>query len=263
MTEQPPTPAVSAHVLLSSVPTDMGEVLSSIQPGMGDPLAGVPLMPSFGMTVNGADLTIGAFGEPISDPRLQVDLSTSLLRQRLTEPVAEHRASISLGVSPPQDFAASMDTWATVVAYLLDRDDAVAVWLPYQQQVTTDVMFIGWAERDMAVNLTGVHAMWLDQAQGSSVAFTSGLAALGGRELQLRGERQPAAAHGLLQAGTAAELNQSRLPQPGGTLLLDNAPYQLVESTGVVDGRPVLDLVAQQPGQQPAEKPKKRRWPFG
>ncbi|WP_163544710.1 hypothetical protein [Occultella kanbiaonis] len=263
MTEQPPTPAVSAHVLLSSVPTDMGEVLSSIQPGMGDPLAGAPLLPSFEMRVNGADLTIGAFGAPISDPRLQADLANSPLRQTLTQPVADHRASISLGVNPPQDFAASLDTWATVVAYLLDRDDAVAVWLPYQQHVTTDVMFMGWAERDMAVNLTGVHAMWLDGDQTASVAFTSGLAALGGRELQLRGERGPAAAHALLQAGTAAELNQRRIPQPGGTIVVEQTPYLLVEGTGAVDGRPVLDLVAQLPGQQAAEKPKKRRWPFG
>lgn len=262
MTEQPPTPAVSAHVLLSTVPADMGEVLSSIQPGMGDPLTGVPLLPSFEMGVNGAELTIGAFAQPISDPGLQRDLATSPLRQTLAQPVAEHRAFISLGVNPPQDFAATLHTWATVLAYLLDREDAAAVWLPYQQLVTTDVMFMGWAERDMAVNLTGVHAMWLDEARTTSIAFTSGLAALGGRELQLRGARQPAAAHGLLQGAAAPQIAQSRLPQPGGTLVVDGTPHQLVEGTGI-GGRPVLDLVAQPGAQQPSEKPKKRRWPFG
>ena len=265
MSDQPPPTAaenaVAGYVLLSTVPAEMGGVLDSIQPGMGGPLAGVPLLPAFEMGVNGAELQIGVFAEPVKDPGLRADLSISSLRATLEPALANHRAFIRLGISPPADFLDAMITWANVLAYLLERDDAAAVWLPYQQQVTTDVMFTGWMERDPAVNLTGVHAMWVDGS--TSVAFTSGLAALGGRELQLSAAAEPAALFAALRDATADRVGRSQLPVAGGTLTVSGTPHQLVEATGLVDGRPVLSLVPSATPPAPAEQQKKRRWPFG
>jgi len=124
-------------------------------------------------------------------------------------------------------------------------------------------VFLGSMERDPVVNLTGVHAMWFDAARTASVAFTSGLAALGGHELQLHATAEPGALFEVLRAATADELSQGRLPREGGTLAIGGSPHHLVSSTGVVDGLPVLDLVPAIVSTQPAEMPKKRRWPFG
>lgn len=256
----PSEPTIDAYVLLGTVPSGMAEVMDSIQPGFGGPYEGIPLLPDLALVLNDADMRIGSFGQPVTDPGLSADLAVSPLRGTLEPAVAGHQAAIRLAVNPPAgDFLPSMITWANVLAYLLSRDDAAAVWIPYQQQVTTDVMFTGWMERDPAVNLTGVHAMRVDQS--SSVAFTSGLAALGGRELQLRAAADPGALFTALRDATAEEVGRSRLPAAGGTMAVGGAQHHLVEAAGLVDARPVLDLVAA--AAAPAtEQPKKRRWPF-
>lgn len=254
------TVPIRAVVLLSTVPPDMANVFDSIQEGMGASVAGVPLLPDLSIGVNGAELRIGAFGAPVTDPGLRSDLATSPLRQTLEPAVAQHVAAITLGVAPPSDFTAVMTTWLNVLAYLLDRDDAAAVWLPYQSLVNTDVMFIGMMERDPAVNMTATHAArWSDEPEMTSLAFTRGLAALGGRELQWSAPEQPATLFQSLQAAVSGEVGQGRLPQPGGTLTVGGASYQLADGVSLIDGNPVLNLVAGAP-----EPPKKKlRWPFG
>jgi hypothetical protein len=148
-----------------------------------------------------------------------------------------------------------------VLAYLIENLGAKGVWIPAQMNVTTDVLFIGDME-DPARNFARVHAMWLDQQQGVSLAFTAGLRALGWRELLVRRPVQPAAIFEDLRAALAEALNRQRLPTLGTTMSLGGEPHQLVEGTHVLDGSPVFELV---PAAGPAltDPPKKRRWPFG
>ncbi len=251
-------PAMEAYVLLEQAPLDMGAVLSAIGEGMGDPLAGVPLMPRLELGVNGAELVIGAVDAPVDDPGLAADLTTSPMRQRLEPVVASHRAHVTLGITPAsQTFYGPMLTWTNVLAYLIDNLGAKGVWIPAQMSVTTDVLFVGDMEQPTR-NFARVHAMWLDQQQGASLAFTAGLRALGWRELLVRRHDQPAAIFQDLRAALAEVLDRHQLPALGSTMSLGGVPHRLVEGTHVIDGSPVFELVP-----APAEEPRKRRWPFG
>lgn len=274
MIDSQPSSAIQAIVLLAEPPADMGVVLSAIQPGMGDPLASSPLLPAFGLTVNGADLRIGAFGGAVTNDRLLADLSVSPMRERLDPVVAAHRGVVTLEIAPPASgFFGPMVTWANVLAYLVDNLGAKALWLPQQRTVTTDVLFIGEMERDPALVLAGVHAMWLDQAAGTSLAFSAGLNGLGSPEVQIRRSGEPGLLYRHLRLALADYLGADRLPAVGDVLDVGGVRHEVVDGVSLTSGLPVLELVpaaAPAPRAEPAQaaapaepEKKRRRWPFG
>ena len=245
------------HILVEAAPASMGDALAPLGAQLGEKLGALPLMPTLGLPVNDTDLTVGVAAQPITDRRLLSDLAISPLRERLTEPVARHQAVISVSLDPAtaQVWEATT-TWANVVAALLNRTDAVAVWLPYQERVTTDVLFQGQMRRP-ADNIVGTIAMWSDEARTTSFGTTRGLDLMGGRDLEVQMAVEPAALFRMLQDAVAAAWDRRRAPVAGDVITIGHTSHALHERPAITGDRTVL-------GATPTtSEASGRRWPFG
>ncbi|ACQ80404.1 hypothetical protein Bcav_2152 [Beutenbergia cavernae DSM 12333] len=235
-------PALTAVVLLAEAPRSLGEIVSAISPSMGDPLMDAPVLPRLDITINSHQFVVGGLTSPVEDRQLGGDLAVSPMRSRLTPVVEGHRGAITVGVVLDADWTGAMATFTNVVANVLDRPDAGGVWIPEQAMVTTDVLFQGEAAQHPALTWTRVHAGVLDAQQGMSFAFTRGLAALGGRDVQLVATAEPARLFEDLRQALAEELARGALPRLGGSLTLAGGEFTLTEGTSVAGLGPVLDL---------------------
>lgn len=243
--QRPSGPTVVARILLGGVPTSMGEVLAPLDPATAQRMANVPPVPQLVLPVNGVDVDLGVHTSPVPAEALAPDLGVSPLRQTLEPVVAAHRAHVSVTVPVGSDWRSSLAVFANVVARLLDRDDAKAVWLPQQRLLTTDVMFQGDVHTRPELVFARVHAMWEAGQGGPSIGFTQGLAAIGGTEVQLGANGvAPAQLFEDLRRAVADSLAVGTLPSAGGRLTVAGYSLGLVPSTSRVTGGPVLELRA-------------------
>lgn len=243
--QRPSGPTVVARILLGSVPSSMGEVLAPLDPATAGRMANVPPVPQLVLPVNGVDVDLGVHTSPVPADALAPDLGVSPLRQTLEPAVAAHRAHVSVTVPVGADWRSSLAVFANVVARLLDRDDAKAVWLPQQRLLTTDVMFQGDVHTRPELVFARVHAMWEAGQGGPSIGFTQGLAAIGGTEVQLGANGvPPAQLFEDLRRAVADSLAAGTLPSAGGRLTVAGYSLGLVPSTSRVTGGPVLELRA-------------------
>lgn len=243
--QRPSGPTVVAHILLGGVPSSMGEVLAPLDPATAGRMANVPPVPQLVLPVNGVDVDLGVHTSPVPADALAQDLGVSPLRQTLEPAVAAHRAHVSVTVPVGADWRSSLAVFANVVARLLDRDDAKAVWLPQQRLLTTDVMFQGDVHDRPELVFARVHAMWEAGQGGPSIGFTQGLAAIGGTEVQLGANGvPPAQLFEDLRRAVADSLAAGTLPSAGGRLTVAGYSLGLVPSTSRVTGGPVLELRA-------------------
>lgn len=243
--QRPSGPTVVARILLGSVPSSTGEVLAPLDPATAGRMANVPPVPQLVLPVNGVDVDLGVHTSPVPADALGPDLGVSPLRQTLEPAVAAHRAHVSVTVPVGADWRSSLTVFANVVARLLDRDDAKAVWLPQQRLLTTDVMFQGDVHTRPELVFARVHAMWEAGQGGPSIGFTQGLAAIGGTEVQLGANGvAPAQLFEDLRRAVADSLAAGTLPSAGGRLTVAGYSLGLVPSTSRVTGGPVLELRA-------------------
>lgn len=243
--QRPSGPTVVARILLGGVPSSMGEVLAPLDPETAGRMASVPPVPQLVLPVNGVDVDLGVHTSPVPADALAPDLGVSPLRQTLEPAVAAHRAHVSVTVPVGADWRSSLAVFANVVARLLDRDDAAAVWLPQQRLLTTDVMFQGDVHTRPELVFARVHAMWEAGQGGPSIGFTQGLAAIGGTEVQLGANGvAPAQLFEDLRRAVADSLAAGTLPSAGGRLTVAGYSLGLVPSTSRVTGGPVLELRA-------------------
>lgn len=261
-----------AIVLLGTAPHSVGEVLADAHPILGERAEAQPELgrqTELTTTVNGHELRF-AVAPPETSESFRLALSESLVRTRVEAGAADHRSTVvvSTPVGAGIDPYAAHELLSYLAAGLLDRDDATAIWLPHQGQVTTDVLFIGELERRSAHTWFRSMAMWLDQGAGTSHAFTEGLGAFGSLDVQWSGVTlPPQEAWTALRTAIADLLEARTIPTPGLSLEVAGVRHVLVAGTDLARGTPVLDLVPDAAAPAPAERPegapeKKRRW-FG
>ena len=141
------------------------------------------------------------------------------------------------------DHVGDLTTLSNVTAAVAGSEDALGVYLPDQFRLTTTVLYSGEVDQRPAQTWFWSPAMWLDRQQGTSHAFTEGLAALGGTEVQYSGvPADPAQAFGTLRSAVAGVLETGAMPTAGLGVDIDGAAYQFVPGTDLVRGIPVLDL---------------------
>jgi len=263
-----------AVVLLDSPLAGIGELLTAAHPSLAQTVQAQPAigaLPVISVPVNGFDVRFAVQPSETSAEFRQA-VAESLVRQRVEPVAATHggTALVATTVAAGADPIAAHQIISNFAAGILDRDDARAVWLPHQGQVTTDVLFVGELSRRPAHTWFRVVAMQLDPAAGTSHAFTDGLGALGATDVQWSGSRlSPQEAWNVLRTAVADLLEAGTPPAPGTRIDLDGVPHTLVPGTDLLRSTPVLDVVASQTSGQgqaqderQAPSPTKRRW-FG
>lgn len=242
MTAQSENPYAPAHTILLIDTEHTG-----IAPFINDLTGAATLpedlpLPRLKMGVNGVDLDLSLFGSPLQSDLLGFALATSPLRATLEPAVDRHRAHLRILAAAAEPFAVQRALMAAT-ARLASRDDVKAVLLPHQEALTTDVMYVGEAMQRPA--LTWFRTNAAGQGDGTAIAFTRGMWALGGTDLVLQGvASDPAEAFAALRAAVATALEAERPPREGDTLEVAGAPYTLTPGVDPIDGRPVLRLVA-------------------
>lgn len=265
-----------AVVLLDSPLAGVGEVLAAAHPSLAQTVQAQPAigaLPVISVPVNGFDVRF-AVQPPETSAEFRQAVAESLVRQRVEPVAAAHggTALVATTVAAGADPVAAHRVISGFAAGILERDDARAVWLPHQGQVTTDVLFVGELARRPAHTWFRVVAMQLDPAAGTSHAFTDGLGALGSTDVQWSGGTlPPAEAWNVLRTAVADLLEAGTPPAPGTQIELGGVTHTLVPGTDLIRSTPVLDVVpSQAPGQAQGSSPaqaqapdqKKRRW-FG
>lgn len=235
------SPFDPAHVILL-----LERDASSIAPFVNE-LAGkeeipeqLPL-PRIAMTVNGVKLDLSIAAAPLRSDLLGFALATSPLRSTLEPVVTRHRAHVRI-LAARHDAFAVQGALTAATARLASRDDVGAVLLPHQEALTTDVMYVG--ETIQRPALTWFRTNAAQAGDGTSIAFTRGLWAMGGRDVVLPGAPwDPAETFAALRAGVAAVLEDGRLPREGETIDVAGAPHALAPGVDPIDGRAVLTAV--------------------
>ncbi|OCG75742.1 hypothetical protein [Microbacterium sediminis] len=242
MTAQSENPYAPAHAILL-LDTEHSGIVPFINELTGEATLpeDVPL-PRMKMGVNGVDLDLSVVAAPLQSDLLGFALATSPLRGTLEPAVARHRAHLRILAAPAEPFAVQRALMAAT-ARLASRDDVTAVLLPHQEALTTDVMYVGEAMQRPA--LTWFRTNAAGQGDGTSIAFTRGMWALGGTDVVLQGVPwTPAEAFSALRAAVATALEAERPPREGDTLEVSGVPHTLETGVDPIDGRPVLRLVA-------------------
>lgn len=257
----PTTPDVV--ILLPEEPASMGDVFGPVAPALAQALGPMPPVPRLVVPINGVELELGVHTTPCADQALFGDLANSPLRTELDEPVAAHRAHTTISYAHnPDDVWSGLDLVTNMTATILDQSAAVAVWLPEQMLVNTDVLYVGDVARDQPERTWfRVHSMWLDDARTEALGFTRGLARIGWPELQLHGVAQDPGRVWNEFTTSVGSLLAQREPAPvaGGRLTVGEVTYSLRPGTGLL-GDQVLELVPEPTDQtEPTDRPK-RSW---
>src|SRR5699024_2761029 len=122
-----------------------------------------------------------------------------------------------------------------VTAAVAGSQDALGVYLPDQLRLTTTVLYGGEVDQRPAQTWFWTPAMWLDRQQGTSHAFTEGLAALGGAEVQYSGVQiDPAQAFATLRGTVAGVLETGAVPTAGLGVDVDGVAHQFLPGTDLV-----------------------------
>jgi hypothetical protein len=260
MTETPETPvptpvptsAPDTVVLLRRAPERIGAVLALFSP---DPRTVLDVPGDrITTTINGHVVTVALVPAPLRSDHLAYALSQSPTKHLLADAVAGHAAHVTFTYAG-EDLRGAQLTLTMLTAYVADAEDGLAVFVPATDQLTTDVLYAGEAERNPALTWFNTMAARLDAT--TSVAHTIGLARLTGAELQLRSTAlSPGEAFRDLREGVAAVLAGDGELRAGGSLAVGGAPHVLTTAASVIGAGEVLDAV---PGPPEAE-PKRRGW---
>ena len=248
MSTPPPHAAtVSAVVLLDIEPRGVGEYLSRISPQLQAKVDQTPPLAdllALGLTINGSDVMVRTEQAPMEHDGLSYAIAQSPVRQLLEPAVAGHRGWVEVTISQITDPHSAQRTLSGVTAAIAGGAYAVAVYLPHQYRATTQVLYVGEAAQRLAQTWFWAPAMWLDQQQGVSHAFTEGLAVLGGLEVQYSNvPADPAEVFRRLRSTVAEVLETGSVPQAGLGADIDGVPHQFVPGTDRIRNIPVLDLL--------------------
>jgi hypothetical protein len=246
------TTAPHTVVLLRRAPDRIGAVLALFSP---DPRA-VQDIPGdrITTTVNGFPITVTTSAAPLRSDHLDYALRQSPSAGLLADAVAGHTAHVTFTYEG-EDVRGAQLTLTMLTAYVADSDDGLAVFVPATDQLTTDVLYAGEAERNPVLTWFNTMAARLDAT--TSIAHTIGLSRLTGTELQLRsGALTPGEAFRDLREGIAAVLTSGGDLRAGGAIAVGGAPHVLTPGESLIGMGDVLDVV---PG-PPREEPRRRGW---
>lgn len=240
-------PAVTTLVLLQEPPPGIGGHLALIAEKLRDLVESRPALrqvPALEMNINGAALRFTAVPQPLTDDRLASSATQSPVRQLVEPALAAHRGALEITLTAVADLVRDLTTLSNVTAAVAGNEDALGVYLPAQQRLTTTVLYCGEVDQRPAQTWFWSPAMWLDQQQGTSHAFTEGLALLGGLEVQYSSvPAEPAQAFRTLRSAVADVLETGSVPRAGLGVDIDGAAHQFVPGTDLIRSIQVLDLV--------------------
>lgn len=260
--------AVRAVVLLEKAPTEVGELLELVIPGVSAQLEGAP-KDQLTIDINDVPLTFMAGTTPLVAQELDYAVSQSLLRERVQAAVARHAGYVVLSAAVNDDVFTASNVLANIAARYADDDNGLAVWLPDADHATTDVMYAGEVDQRPAQVWFNTMAAQIDAS--TSLAHTIGVRHLGGVDVQLRAtSATPAQAHSALRDAVATMLEASTLPAPGMVVEIGSVPHILTPAQSMIGMGEVLDATpTDQPvtasdgsNEAPADPPKRKGW-FG
>ncbi|WP_154792589.1 suppressor of fused domain protein [Occultella kanbiaonis] len=233
-------PPWSVHLLLSSRPDHLGEVLDQAVPNRAAQFAKERRQEGVVPVGDAESVRLRLFRGRLTATALSEDGGAGPLRESVLPAVAEHAGVVTLTPERDGDGDPLMAVMA-MATMLTERNDVIAVWLPHQQHVTTAEQF----RKDAGGGAVVTYRVHPSEVPEGRAVITRGFAALGGREVLFR---DPNRTHKRLTTrlqGALASTGDAgdRAPRAGQQLKYVGSRYELVEAAHPLTQEPVLELV--------------------
>lgn len=245
-------PPWSVHILMRDRADHLGQVLDEALPNRAAALAEDRVEESAIPVADEQEVRVRV-SRGVTAEQLGSDGAHSPLADQVAAAIGEHRGMVTLtpvGGRDGQQFSSVM----ALAAMLAERSDALAVWLPAQEYVTTAEQF---AQDVMHGDDPVTFRVHPTQAPaGSTAVITRGLAALGGREVLMRDDAMTHADLTRRVKSALHKVDEARFtaPEADQQLRYGFSKFVLREGPHPVTGEPVLEMT-------PPEK--KKRGLFG